>query len=150
LPPAFVLNGANPLLIPLGSPFTDPGATATDACAGNVTSGIVASGIVDTNAANTYTRTYTIDDGNGNSSTNTRVVIVYGRPEFNPSSISADGQIPLQFTGAAGVPFFVYASTNLADWLLLGPATNIGSNVFQFTDLDATNFWQRYYQVRDQ
>jgi len=149
LAPALALNGANPLLLPIGIPFIDPGATALDACAGDLTGGIAASGIVDTNTPDTYTWTYTIDDGNGNSATNTRIVMVYGRPEFNPSSISADGSVPLQFTGAAGVPFYVYASTNLADWLLLGPATNIGSNVFQFTDPDATNFWQRYYQVRD-
>jgi hypothetical protein len=55
--------------------FTDPGATASDGCAGNLTSGISATGSVNANVPGTYTRTYTVSDGY-NSTTVTRTVNV--------------------------------------------------------------------------
>jgi len=147
LPPTLTLNGPNPLLFPIGSPFIDPGATATDACAGTLTGSIVRSGTVDTSIAASYTRTYIVDDGNGNTATRTRTVIVYGRPTFTPPTF-LNGQCRLQFGAAPGQPFSVYASTNLIDWLFLGPAAIIDSNLFRFTDADAAKFPQRFYQVR--
>jgi len=147
LPPTLTLNGPNPLLLPIGSPFIDPGATATDACAGTLTGSIVRSGTVDTSTAASYTRTYIVDDGNGNTATRTRTVIVYGRPTFTPPTF-LNGQCRLQFGAAPGQPFSVYASTNLIDWLFLGPAAIIDSNLFRFTDADAAKFPQRFYQVR--
>ena len=46
--PALVLRGANPLTVPVNTAFSDPGATAFDACAGDLTSNIVVTGSVDT------------------------------------------------------------------------------------------------------
>jgi hypothetical protein len=74
LAPAITLNGSNPLFVELGDVFTDPGATAADLCAGAV--GVIASGFVNTNTVGTNTLAYTADDGNGNTSTVTRTVIV--------------------------------------------------------------------------
>ena len=40
-PPTLTLFGANPLVMPVNTPFVDPGATALDACAGDLTSSIM-------------------------------------------------------------------------------------------------------------
>lgn len=73
-PPLMTLNGNNPLLLELGSAFNDPGASATDVCAGSLSVSI--SGIVNSNAVGTNTLTYKASDGNGNTNTLTRKIIV--------------------------------------------------------------------------
>ena len=75
LPPAITLNGANPIILELGSSFTDPGAAATDICAGVVA--VTISGSVNTNAIGTNTITYTASDGDGNTNTAMRTVIIH-------------------------------------------------------------------------
>src|SRR5215213_2823304 len=52
--PVITLNGANPMTVGFGTVFTDPGATASDGCAGNLTSAIVVTGSVDTNTVGFY------------------------------------------------------------------------------------------------
>jgi hypothetical protein len=60
----------------------------------------------------------------------------------------ADGRIQFNYLNSSGQIGHVYASTNLVDWTPLGfPAEN-ESGIFQFIDSDATNFAQRYYQLR--
>jgi|GEM_PF-1123679 len=72
--PVITLNGANPLTVECHGSFTDPGATATDACAGSVAVGT--SGTVNASTPGSYTLTYTADDGNGNTNSVTRNVVV--------------------------------------------------------------------------
>ncbi|HOV60265.1 MAG TPA: DUF5011 domain-containing protein, partial [Candidatus Hydrogenedentes bacterium] len=72
--PVLTLNGSSVMTIQCGSTFTDPGATAVDACTGNRT--VNMSGTVNTAVVGTYTRTYTANDGNGNTATTTRTVNV--------------------------------------------------------------------------
>jgi hypothetical protein len=74
-PPALALLGANPLSIEAGSTFVDPGATAGDACAGDLTAQIGVSGTVDTSVPGAYTLTYSVSDG-FNVTTVTRTVNV--------------------------------------------------------------------------
>lgn len=73
LAPVITLNGANPMTVECHTSFTDPGATANDACTGPV--GVTASGSVNVNVPGTYTITYTSTDG-AHSSTKTRTVNV--------------------------------------------------------------------------
>jgi hypothetical protein len=73
--PAMTLIGANPMTMEGGSVFSDPGATATDAIAGDLTTAIVVTGTVDTSHVGSYTRSYTVSDGH-NSTTVTRTVNV--------------------------------------------------------------------------
>ncbi|HEX8775139.1 MAG TPA: immunoglobulin-like domain-containing protein [Pyrinomonadaceae bacterium] len=73
LAPVITLNGANPMTVECHTSFTDPGATAHDACNGPV--GVVASGSVNVNVPGSYTITYTSTDG-AHSSTATRTVNV--------------------------------------------------------------------------
>jgi hypothetical protein len=67
------MNGSNPMTVECHTGFTDPGATATDSCAGNVP--VSSSSNVNPNQPGTYHITYTATDGY-NTSTATRTVIV--------------------------------------------------------------------------
>jgi hypothetical protein len=74
--PAITLNGANPLQVGFGTVFTDPGATASDGCAGDLTSAIVVTGSVDTETVGSYALTYTVSDPTGHTDTEVRTVEV--------------------------------------------------------------------------
>ena len=90
IPPIITLNGSNPLTVECHGSFTDPGATAYDACAGSV--GVTVSGSVNANDPGSYTLTYTADDGNGNTNSTTRIVNVV---DTTPPVITLNGANPL-------------------------------------------------------
>src|SRR5207237_13370 len=75
-PPVLKLSGADPQILECHSAYVELGATATDTCAGNLTSAMVidASG-VNVNAVGSYTVSYTVNDG-FNSTTVHRAVNV--------------------------------------------------------------------------
>ena len=67
-PPVITLVGDNPLVLVQGTPYVDPGATATDAVDGDVSAGIVVAGdVVDTATLGTYNVTYDVSDAAGNA-----------------------------------------------------------------------------------
>lgn len=76
--PAVTLLGANPATVAVGGEFTEPGYTATDACAGDLTGGVTVEGTVDTNTPGTYSIVYSVQDAAGNSGSATRTVLVGG------------------------------------------------------------------------
>ena len=80
LPPVLTLVGESPLLHELGTPFTDPGATASDLCGDNLTASVVVTDIVNPNVLGTYTNTFTVTDAGGNSAQTNRIVLVAARP----------------------------------------------------------------------
>jgi uncharacterized repeat protein (TIGR01451 family) len=116
--PDITVQGANPYKIQQGScaPFTDPGATATDGCAGArpVTSSISGPGgatSVNPSVAGTYTVTYTATDGT-HQTTATRTVLVGNFPQDEvdqPASSVPPPTITLtgddQITIECGTPF---------------------------------------------
>jgi hypothetical protein len=62
--PAITLNGANPLIVECSANFSDPGATAFDACAGSVA--VDASGAPDVSTPGSYSIVYSAADSSGN------------------------------------------------------------------------------------
>ncbi len=74
--PSITLTGGNVLTAECHVAFTDPGATATDSCAGDLDSSIQVSGTVNPNVVGTYTLTYTVSDASGNNATAQRTVNV--------------------------------------------------------------------------
>jgi len=66
-PPTITVNGANPVTVECHTSFTDPGATAHDACAGDFAA--TASGTVDPNTVGTYVITYNATDPTGHAAT---------------------------------------------------------------------------------
>jgi CSLREA domain-containing protein len=68
--------------VDVGDSYTDAGATATDACDGNVT--VTTTGSVDTENVGSYTLTYTATDDEENTSTATRSVTVVAADDAEP------------------------------------------------------------------
>ncbi|HEX8708249.1 MAG TPA: immunoglobulin-like domain-containing protein, partial [Pyrinomonadaceae bacterium] len=89
--PSITLKGATPMTIECHTGFTDPGATASDSCAGDLTAAIVVTGSVNPNAVGAYTLTYTVSDG-ANSATATRTVNVL---DTVAPSITLNGANPM-------------------------------------------------------
>ena len=132
--PVITLNGANPMTVGFGTVFTDPGATASDGCAGDLTSAIVVTGSVNTNVVGDYTLTYTVSDPSGHSDTKVRTVTVspynftgFFSPIENPpafNEMKAGQAAPVKFSlggdqglniFAAGSPSSVQISCNTND-----------------------------------
>jgi hypothetical protein len=66
-PPTITLNGPSAVTVECHTSFNDPGATASDNCAGTFPA--TASGAVDVNTPGTYTITYNASDPSGNAAT---------------------------------------------------------------------------------
>ncbi len=63
------------------------------------------------------------------------------------SGVATDGGFQLAFTGATNAAYRVWASTNLMNWDLLGPASAPAPGEFLFLDTTATNWPQRFYRA---
>ncbi|MBI1319109.1 MAG: DUF5011 domain-containing protein [Candidatus Hydrogenedens sp.] len=75
--PVISLLGSASVVVECGATYTDAGATAADACEGNLTSSIQTSNPVDTSVPDVYTVTYDVMDGSSNAATQvTRTVTV--------------------------------------------------------------------------
>jgi uncharacterized repeat protein (TIGR01451 family) len=135
--PVITLNGANPMQVGFGTVFTDPGATASDGCAGDLTSSIVVTGSVDTNTVGFYALTYSVSDPSGHSDTKVRTVEVlpynftgFFSPIDNPpafNEMKAGQAAPVKFSlggnqglniFAAGSPSSVQISCSTSDPIL--------------------------------
>ena len=84
------LNGAHSLTNECHAGFLDPGATASDTCAGSL--GVTTNSTVNPNAVGVYTIRYTATDPSGNSATNSRTVYVV---DMTPPVITLNGANPL-------------------------------------------------------
>ena len=74
LPPVLALNGAANLPLECANPFTDPGATANDQCAGTLV--VTTTGSVNNRQLGAQTLTYSANDGQGHPVSATRTVTV--------------------------------------------------------------------------
>lgn len=132
--PVITLNGATLMQVGFGTVFTDPGATASDGCAGDLTSAIVVTGSVDTNTVGFYALTYSVSDPTGHSDTKVRTIEVlpynftgFFSPIDNPPALNemkAGQAAPVKFSldgnqglniFAAGSPSSVQISCNTSD-----------------------------------
>jgi hypothetical protein len=86
--PVVTLAGADTMIVECHGDFTDPGASALDACAGVVTVG--ASGVVNPDSVADYAVLYSADDGHGNVGTATRIVRVLDRTAPAFADVPAD------------------------------------------------------------
>jgi len=73
-------------------------------------------------------------------------------PTLTGIQMLTNGVVQFSFTNNPSASFTVLSSTNLllplANWTLVGSATNVSSDLFQFTSQPTTNDQQRYYTVR--
>ena len=88
--PVIALNGADEMTLECHGPaFSDPGASASDACAGDLS--VSVSGSVDVNTVGDYVLTYSANDPSGNSDSKTRTVHVFDTTNPVVSLNGADG-----------------------------------------------------------
>ncbi|MDF1714597.1 MAG: DUF5011 domain-containing protein [Akkermansiaceae bacterium] len=81
LPPVITLNGNASMMLCVGEAYTDPGASASDLCAGVLTDEIAVTGAVNTSASGTYVLRYNVSDPSGNAAPEvTRTVVVNAPP----------------------------------------------------------------------
>jgi hypothetical protein len=67
-------------------------------------------------------------------------------PQINAVMLLPDDTLQLSVSGEAGHAFAIDASTNLADWAILARIVS-RTGGFEFTDLDAPGYPQRFYRV---
>jgi|GEM_PF-1932735 len=89
IPPVLELKGGEEITLYAGSPFQDPGASATDDRDGTVT--VQIQGHVDTQKAGTYTLTYMAVDAAGNKAIGYRTVNVILPPDITSPVIELKG-----------------------------------------------------------
>jgi hypothetical protein len=64
--PVIALTGGNPLTLEWPTTYVEPGYTATDVCAGDLTNAVAVTGSVNNNAVGAYTLHYNVSDPSGN------------------------------------------------------------------------------------
>ncbi len=71
-------------------------------------------------------------------------------PTFRLSSAAwlGDGRFQFAYSNLYASAGTVFGSTNLIDWAPVGSGTQIGPGLYQFTDANASNYAQRFYQLR--
>jgi alpha-tubulin suppressor-like RCC1 family protein len=68
-------------------------------------------------------------------------------PVFNGSTTFSNGVCQVNFTGSSNATYSVWASTNLTTWERLGTANPLSGTQYDWSDLDATNWQQRFYRA---
>jgi len=104
--PVLTLNGAETIEVECGTAFADPGATATDACVGDLSSEVAVTGSVDVDTPGTYTLTYSVSDPTGNASEIVRTVVVQ---DTLPPAITLQG--PAEIAVECGESFSDHGAT---------------------------------------
>ncbi len=101
IPPVVTLLGDPNPVIDAGTPYVDPGATATDLRGATVINlAVTVTGFVDSGTPGVYVLTYSATDGGGNLATATRTVTVL---DVTPPVVSPAPDIPgVEATGSAG------------------------------------------------
>lgn len=125
-PPSVTLSGSSPISVVWNTSFTDPGATASDLCAGgNVV--LATNGTVDITTPGSYTLKYIATDSSGNSATNTRLVNVITNQSpaitSQPSGVTTNAGATVTFSVAASGGNLSYA------WLKNGSPLSDGGNI---------------------
>ncbi|MGN0049065.1 MAG: BT_2262 family domain-containing protein [Bacteroides sp.] len=128
---SFDMQGEQRMLIPLGTPYVEPGVTATEGDE-DVTSKMTITGSVDGNSAGLYKLTYSATNKDGFSSSITRTVIIYdpdvsidisgtytvasGTYRFTPSSGAQVGYNGYNITLTQTAPGIFYMSDYMAGY----------------------------------
>lgn len=77
--PVITINGSSQEYAFVGEGYTDKGSSASDNCSGNISKNVKVSSNVDPNTTGIYEVKYSVSDGNGNSTTATRKVVISKR-----------------------------------------------------------------------
>jgi hypothetical protein len=70
-----------------------------------------------------------------------------GKAEFKKITRKANGRFRIEFSGTPGATHIIAASSNLANWELVGVAQASGDGVFEFEDANSAEQPARFYKV---
>ena len=102
-PPVITRAGAAEIRLPFWRTYTDPGATANDACDGNLTESIAGDSNLVQHAPGTYTVTYNVSDTAENAAQEvTRTVIIEDAPDIYVDAALGSDSLG---DGTSGAPF---------------------------------------------
>ncbi|MBN1205423.1 MAG: choice-of-anchor A family protein [Myxococcaceae bacterium] len=126
LAPVLVLNGPATQGLECGTQYTDPGATATDQCFGNITQRVTRTGALNQNASGSYLLTYSVTDPAGQSAP--PVYRTVNITDTQPPTLTVNGPLPQQL--ACGTQYTDPGATalDLCDGNLT-PSITVSSNV---------------------
>jgi len=148
-PPVIILLGDNPMTIQVGTPYVEPGFTASDSCGGDVTPFVVVSGSVDSNTVGTYTLVYSAADWSANLAQVTRTVNVVER-FFRIVEIvqpAPEGKIRLTWNSSPGATYTIWSSSDLlAGAWIEEPTVPSGGETTSWTDPDTTST-RKFYRI---
>jgi hypothetical protein len=148
--PVIILLGDNPMTIQLGTPYVEPGYTATDTCGGDLTAWVVVSGSVNSDAVGTYLLNYSVIDLSLNLAEVTRTVNVVEAPPFRVVQIvqsDPEGGIRLTWNSRPGATYTVWSCSDLVNGPWTEEATVAsGGDTTTWTDPDTTSA-RKFYRV---
>lgn len=134
--PAINLNGPATVNVACDGVYDELGATATDACEGDLTDEIVVSGSVDTSTPGQYTINYDVVDGAGNAATRrTRTVVVATCPAPCEEQCAGDPDDAIDADGD-GLSACVEACLGTSDELIDTDGDGVPDNVEVATGTD--------------
>jgi hypothetical protein len=146
IPPVVTLSGPAALTVECHSSFTDPGATASDTCAGNLA--VLTSGSVNPNAPGVYVLGYSATDPSGNTGTNSRTVTVVDTTppviawSFTNLTLGADDQCEALMPDVTGTNYILASDTCSSVLISQMPTNNtvlaLGTNVVVLAVADSS------------
>jgi hypothetical protein len=120
-PPVITLEGDNPMTLEVGTPYEEPGYTATDVCDGDLTENVVLAGTVDANVVGSYILSYNVSDWIGNpAQEQIRTVNVVEAAPFEIVQImegGPEGAVQLTWNSRPGATYTIWSCTDLCgEW----------------------------------
>ncbi|MCH5375147.1 MAG: DUF5011 domain-containing protein, partial [Planctomycetes bacterium] len=147
-PPILTLTGDALVELTVGTPFTDPGATAVDNLDGDLSDQIITEGTVNTSLAGTYAIIYRVSDLAGNVASAERRVVVTEPPpppDTTPPEITLVGDNPLNIE--TGSPYTEYGATATDD--VDGDLTESVEIDASQVDIQVAGRYEVFYDVSD-
>jgi len=128
--PVITLLGDNPMSINMGTPYDEPGFTATDNYDGDISGSVVITGSVDENTPGSYELRYNASDSSGNpAAEQIRTVNVIDTTPFTFTEFAeiTEGIFQLKWESRPGENFVVWSSTDLlGEWVQETPIESQG------------------------
>lgn len=141
--PVIAILGSNPVNIPVGTPYTDAGATAWDNYDGSLTSSITSTNNVNVNAAGSYYVSYSVYDSAGNQAQAIRTVNVY-TPDTTSPVITLLGSNPVNI-----IVGFPYVDAGATAWDNVNGDLTANIVVTNSVNVNAAGTYTVKYNVQD-